>query len=108
MAGMGLIRQRDGTWVYPLIGVALAMVGLEHIEVYINRHQNMVTQYISTRPIMDLCISVERNPVMRLSRQWWEKTALYILGIRVWHAATRGGGGWSQRERESRIGEEDG
>ena len=37
-------RQQDRTWVYPLIGGALAMVGLEEIGVYIAQRQNTVTQ----------------------------------------------------------------
>ena len=71
MAGMGPKRQPDGTWVYPPIGAALAMVGLGEIGVYIVRRQNTVAQYIATRPIMDLCLTAERKPVMRLSRRWW-------------------------------------
>ena len=56
MAGMVPKCQRDGTWVYTPIGVALAMVGLEDIGAYIARCQNTVAQYISTRHIMDLCL----------------------------------------------------
>ena len=54
MAGMGPKRQLDKAWVYPDIGAALEMVGLEEIGVYIVYRQNMVAQYIATRPIMDL------------------------------------------------------
>ena len=36
--GMGPKCQRDGTWVYPPSGAALAMVGLEEIGVCIDRH----------------------------------------------------------------------
>ena len=64
MAGMGPKSQWYGTWVYPLIGAALSMVGLYKIEVYIDRRQNTVAQYISTHPIMDLCLVVERKPVL--------------------------------------------
>ena len=59
MAGLGPKRQRDGTWVYPPIGTALEMVGMDEIGVYITLRQNTVTQYIATRPIMDLCLAVE-------------------------------------------------
>ena len=62
MAGMGPRHQKYGMWVYPPIGAALEMVGLEEIGVYIARCQNMVAQYIATRPIMDLCLAAERNP----------------------------------------------
>ena len=91
MAGMGPKRQRDGTWVYPPIGAALSMVGLEEIGVYIALRQNKFTQYISTCPIMDLCLSAERKPGMCLSRRWWEHPAMDILEIRAGNAAAEGG-----------------
>ena len=69
-AGMVPKRQRDGTWVYTPIGEALEMLGLDEIRVYISRLQNTVTQYIATRPIIDLFLAAERNPGLRLSRRW--------------------------------------
>ena len=93
MAGMGPKRQWDGTWVYPSIGVVLAMLGVDKIGVYISHHQNTGAQYIATCPITDLCLVVERNPVMLISSRWWKKPSLYILGVRVRHAAVEGGGG---------------
>ena len=73
--------------MYPSIGEVMEIVGLEEIGVYIARRHNMVAQYIVTRPIMDLCLVAERDPVMRLSRRWWENPALDILGIRAGHRA---------------------
>ena len=87
MAGMGPKCKLNGTWVYPPIGVALAMVGLEWIRVYIARHQNTVAQYIATHPIMDLCLEAERRPGIWLLRRWWEHPSLDILGIRAAHVA---------------------
>ena len=69
MASMSPKPQRDVTWVCPLIGTALIMVVLQDIGVYISHHQNTVTQYIVTRPIMDLCLTTEKNPGMCLSRR---------------------------------------
>ena len=91
MAGMVPKHQWYGTWVYPPIGVALAMMVLEEIEVYISPRQNIVAQYIATRPIMELCLAAERKPGMRLSRQWWEYPALDILGIRAGRASVEEG-----------------
>ena len=88
---MGHKRQQYGKWVYPHIGAALAMVGLEDIRVYIERHNNMVAQYIATRPTMDLCLEAERKPVRCLSRRWCENTGVDILDIRVGDAAAEGG-----------------
>ena len=59
---MGPERQLYGTWLYTTIGVALVTVLLDKIRVYINRRQNMVTQYIETRSIMDLCLVAEQRP----------------------------------------------
>ena len=88
---MGPTLQRDGTWVYPCIGAALSMMGLDDIGVYIARHQNTVAQYIATRPIMDLYLVENRNPGMRLSRRWWEQPAMDIRVIIVGHVAAEGG-----------------
>ena len=44
MVGMTPKRQRYGTWVYPPIGEALVMAGLEEIGVYTAFHQNTVAQ----------------------------------------------------------------
>ena len=76
-------RQRDGTWVDPPIGAALETVGLDEIGVYIACLHNTVAQYIGTHPIMDLCLAEERNPGLQISKLWWEKPALDILGIRA-------------------------
>ena len=72
MAGMVPKRQRYGTWVYPPIGEALETVGMDEIGLYITRRQNTIAQYIATRPIMDLCLTLERNPVLKLPGRWWE------------------------------------
>ena len=42
MAEMVPKHQRDRTWLYPSIGEAMAMVGLDNIGVYITRHQNTI------------------------------------------------------------------
>ena len=85
-------RQLDGTWVYTLIGSALAMVVLYDIGLYINRRHNTTTQYIATRNIMDTCLAEERKLGMRLSWRWWEYTNIDILGITAGHAAAYMGG----------------
>ena len=63
-SGMGPKRQWYGTWMYPPIGAALEMVGLNDIGVYISHQYNTVTQYIATHAIMDLCLEAERRPGM--------------------------------------------
>ena len=44
------------------------MVVLEEIMLYIARCENMVAQYIVTRPILDLCLEAYLKPLIRLSR----------------------------------------
>ena len=91
MMGMGPKRQWDGTWVYSPIGEALAKVGLDDIGLYTTRCQNTVTQYITTRPIMELFLAAERNPGLCLSSRWWGQPALDTLGTRAGNAAAEGG-----------------
>ena len=40
---------------------------------------------------MNLCLTAEQKPGMRLSMQWWEQPALGITGIRAGKAAVKGG-----------------
>ena len=90
IAGMGPKRHPDRTWVYPPIGEALEMVGLEEIGAYISRRHNTVTQYIATHTIMELCLAAERKLRMCLSRKWWEHPELDIMDIRVGKVSTEG------------------
>ena len=92
--------QQYGIWVYPPIGAALELVGLEDIGAYIARCHNTVARYISTNIIMDLCIEVNRKTGLCLYMQWCEHPTLYILGIRAGYAAEAGGGG----DKVRRIG----
>ena len=70
MEGMVPKYYPDGTWVYPPIGAALAMVELEEIRVFITRRHNTAVQYIATHPIMYFCLAADQKPGMRLSRRW--------------------------------------
>ena len=40
----------------------------------------MVTQYIATRPILDLCERSTWRPGERVSRRWWEKIRIDLEG----------------------------
>ena len=46
-------------------------VCLEEMETYISRCQNTVSQYISTRPILDLCLEADQRLVSRVTKKWW-------------------------------------
>ena len=43
----------------------------QEVETYIYRCQNTVTQFIATRPIIELCLAVERRQDSRAANQWW-------------------------------------
>ena len=40
----------------------------------------MVTQYIATRPIMDLYEEADRKPVARASKRWWNQERNNLAG----------------------------
>ena len=69
---------------------------------YIDCHQNTVTQYIATLPIIHLCLSAKRNPELRLYMRWWEQPAVYILEIKAGHAEAEGG---QEMGNEESVGE---
>ena len=50
-----LRRRGGGRWEYPPLAAVMEEAGFEEIGVYIIRSQNTFAQYITTRPILDLC-----------------------------------------------------
>ena len=46
------------------------------IRTSILQRQNMVAQFIATRPILGLCEVTERRPGTRVPRRWWEQTVI--------------------------------
>ena len=67
----------DGTWVYPLLAEAMAVVRLQEVETYIYQHHNTVAQYIDNRPIMYLCLALEQGPGTIVSKRLWDQKSLY-------------------------------
>ena len=53
-------------------------VGLEYMETYISRRQNMVAQFIVTSPILDLCLEAERRMGVHVVEQWWDQEGIYL------------------------------
>ena len=47
--------------------------GFQEVETYVSLRQNTVTQFIATRPIIDLCLEMEWRPGSRVTNQWWDK-----------------------------------
>ena len=48
-------------------------VGMEEVEVYITRRQNMVVQYIAMPPIIALCREADWQPGSWILKRWWER-----------------------------------
>ena len=61
------------------------------METYVSRFQNTVTQFTPTRPIMDLCLEVDRRPGSRVAKRWWDQEGLELGGMQTaaWGAGTR-------------------
>ena len=87
-------RGREGGWVYPPVEDVMAEAVLQEVETYVSHQQNTVTQYIATRPIMDLCLAAKWSPGPRVVKRWWEQEVLYLVGIRMaaWEAEHTEGG----------------
>ena len=47
------------------------------------RHHNIVSQFVATIPIRDLCLAAYRRPGVRFSQRWWEQGSLDLEGVRV-------------------------
>ena len=73
-------------------------MGMDKIRVYIACRQNTDTQEIAACTIISLFMEAERNPVLRLSRQWWEQPDLDIPEIRAGHAYMEAGGETGKEE----------
>ena len=57
--------------------------GLEGVEVYITRRQNMVAQYIATRQILELGVEVKRRTGSWVSKRWWEQRGFNFEGAQT-------------------------
>ena len=64
--------QGDVSWAYPPLEEAMGEAGFKGVRKSITRRQNMVVQYIATRPIMELCEWSTWRPGARVSWWWWE------------------------------------
>ena len=73
--------------------------GFEEIGVYNINRQYTVTQYIVTRPIINLYEKLVRRMGAWVSWRWWEQEGLDLAGTREGGAAVEDGG-------EERGGEE--
>ena len=54
--------------------------GLEEVEEYKTRRQNMFEQYIAMWPTLDLCGAAVWRKGTRVSKRWWEQEGLDLEG----------------------------
>ena len=71
ITGMVAYRVADG-WDSLPIEAVLEVAGLYPIEVYLERRQNTLVDYNSTRPIFDLCNDASRLSGSPNRKYWWQ------------------------------------
>ena len=76
-------KGQDRGWVYPPMEDAMADTGFQELETYVYYHHNTSAKYISTRPIMGLCLATKWRPGERVAMRWWEQEGLYLEGMRT-------------------------
>ena len=69
-------RQVDGSWDYPPLETLMQEAGFEDMVEYVLKRKNKVSQYIATRPILDLCEETVRMPVTWVEKSWREQEGL--------------------------------
>ena len=73
-------RQKNGSCKYPPLVGAMREAGMVGIRTSITRRQNMVAQYIATRPIIDLCEQATQRSVAGVSWRWWKQAGIDLEG----------------------------
>ena len=61
----------------------MAEVGLQEVDTNLPHHHNTVEQFISTRPIMDMCLVAEQRTGSRVTNRWCEQDGLDVEGMRM-------------------------
>ena len=69
--------------MYPLLEDMTEEAGMQELETYVSRRHNTVTQFIVTRPIMDLCMAAWQRPEPLVSKWWWEHDVLAMERMRT-------------------------
>ena len=70
LTGMKPHRGRVEVWLYHLLEDTMVESGLQEVENYVSPCHNTVSKFITTRPIMDLCLAAERRTGPRVSKRW--------------------------------------
>ena len=71
-------RWGGGKWTYPPLKEAMREAGFDGIRKAVTRMQNMVAQYIATRPILDICERATQRDGARVSRRGWYQEGINL------------------------------
>ena len=77
--------------------------GLEGIRKAVTRRQNTVTQYIATRPILDLYEQAMQRVGVRVSRRWWDQEEIELKAAKERTAEAIATASESESESESEL-----
>ena len=80
-----------GRWFYPPLDSSIITMVLEEVETYVLRRQNTVSHYITTRPILEICMAAEQRPGERVTQWWWDQSGINF-GQEAVRAAEGAGG----------------
>ena len=76
LTGRQAQREKDGDWNYPSLEGAMKEAALTDIRTSILRRQNMVAQYIATRPLLDLCEGARAREGAKVPLMWWDQAGI--------------------------------
>ena len=69
-------KGREENWHYPSLEGARKEAELPDVCTSINRMQNMVAQYIATRPLLDLCEGARQREGALVTLRWWDQLGI--------------------------------
>ena len=76
LTGRQAQRKKDGDWYYPSLEGAMREAGLTDIRTSILNRQNTVTQYIATRPLLELCEGARAREGAKVPLRWWDQAGI--------------------------------
>ena len=88
LTGQLLWRRLDGKWDYTLAEAAREEARFETMDTHIRQRHNMVSQYIVTRSLLELCEVTERNQGAQAGMRWWKNAGIDLAGARETTKAT--------------------
>ena len=69
-------KKLDRTWTHPSLEEVMVKAGVQEVETYVGHRQNTVAKFITTKPIMDLCLAVPQRPVAQGSKKWCKQEGM--------------------------------